>query len=195
MPKPVEFLFDVGSPTSYIAWTQLPGLAERTGSEIVYTPILLGGLFKASGNGSPTDSPNKTAYTLKDCQRFAAEYGVAFNPNPHFPVNTLMTMRAIAGAQQDGLFDAVAGAAFRAMWVDEEQLDNPNALERLADAAGVGVARLAHWIGDDTVKARLRANTDQAASRGAFGTPTFFVGTEMFFGQDRMDWVEAAALA
>jgi 2-hydroxychromene-2-carboxylate isomerase len=104
----------------------------------------------------------------------------------------MMAMRAIAGAQLSGDILPVMTAAFRAMWVGEKKLDDPNALEALADAAGVSVAQLARWISDDTVKGQLRANTDQAANRGAFGAPTFFVGDEMFFGQDRMAWIEEA---
>lgn len=190
MAKTVEILFDVGSPTAYLAWTQLPALLAETGADAIYTPILLGALFNASGNASPTDSAAKTAYILKDCARYAARQGVPFKPNPHFPVNTLMAMRAITGALRDGLLEPVLTAAFRAMWVDEANLADPNALETLAETAGVGVDRLVRWIGDDTVKAQLRANTDHAAQRGAFGAPTFFVGEEMFFGQDRMDWVK-----
>ena len=190
MTASVEFLFDVGSPTAYLAWTQLPGLIQRTGASIEYTPILLGGLFQASGNASPVDAPAKSAYILKDCARVASRADVLFKPNPHFPVNTMMAMRAVVGAQRDGALDAVLTAAFRAMWVGEQKLDDPNALEALADSAGVGIGQLAKWISSDTVKAQLRANTDHAAARGAFGAPTFFVGDEMFFGQDRIDWVE-----
>ncbi|MGZ0189805.1 MAG: DsbA family protein [Alphaproteobacteria bacterium] len=192
MTKLVEFIFDVGSPTAYLAWTQLPGLIQRTGADVKYTPVLLGGLFKASGNASPVESPAKAAYIAKDCERYAKKLGTLFKLNPHFPVNTMMVMRAVVGAQRSGDISPVLGAAFRAMWVGEKKLDDPNALEALADAAGVSVAQLARWISDDSVKGELRANTDQAAQRGAFGAPTFFIGDEMFFGQDRMDWVEEA---
>ena len=195
MPRTVEFMFDVGSPTAYLAWAQLPGLVDRTGAEIIYTPILLGGLFRASGNPPPIDTPAKSAYILRDCQRFARRLGVMFKPNPHFPVNTLMIMRAIAGAQRAGQLEPMLTAAFRAMWIGEQKLDDPNTLEALAEQTGIGVSTIAHWIGDETVKAILRKNTDEAARRGAFGAPTFFVGEEMFFGQDRMDWVEEALLA
>jgi len=119
MAKAVEFLFDVGSPTAYLAWTQLPGLAKRTGAKIEFTPILLGGLFKASGNASPVDTPAKAAYIARDCVRFAKKFGVVFKLNPHFPVNTVMAMRAIVGAKHAGKFADVANAAFRALWVGE----------------------------------------------------------------------------
>jgi 2-hydroxychromene-2-carboxylate isomerase len=192
MTKTIEFLFDVGSPTAYLAWTQLPSLAKRTGAEITLTPILLGGLFTGSGNHSPADVPAKRAYIATDCARYAAQYGVPFHLNPHFPVNTLMAMRAIAGAQLEGAMDDVAAAAFEAMWIDGMDLGDPTALEAFADKAGVSIDRFAGWISSDTAKAHLRANTDHAVERGAFGAPTFFAGGDMFFGQDRMDWVEAA---
>ena len=192
MTKAVEFLFDVGSPTAYLAWTQLSGLSQRTGAKIVYVPILLGGLFAASGNVSPASSAAKSAYILKDYARYARRLSVLFKPNPHFPVNTMMVMRAIAGAQRDGLLELVLTAAFRAMWVGGQKLDDPIVLETLAETAGISVSKLASWIGDDSIKALLRLNTEKAASRGAFGAPTFFIGDEMFFGQDRMDWLEEA---
>lgn len=189
MPHSIEFLFAVGSPTAYLAWTQLPGLAKRTGADIKLTPILLGGLFNGSGNHSPADVPSKRTYIAADCARF----GVPFNQNPHFPVNTLMAMRAVAGAAIEGTMDSIAAAAFEAMWIDGMNLDDPTELEAFADNAGIGIDKTAGWITSDTAKAHLRANTDNAVQRGAFGAPTFFVNNEMFFGQDRLDWVEAAA--
>lgn len=192
MTANVDFLFDVASPTAYLAWTQLPGLVERTGAHVNFTPVLLAGLYRGSGNVAPTESASKIAYIMLDCRRYARKFGAPFRPNPHFPVNSLMAMRAIAGAQRDGDFAEVMTAAFRALWVEGRKLDDPKALEAMAEAAGVGVARLAHWVGDDGVKAQLRANTEHAVARGAFGVPTFFVGDEIFFGQDRLDWVEAA---
>lgn len=195
MAREIEFVFDVGSPTAYLAWTQLPALKLKTGSEIKLTPVLLGGLFKASGNASPTDSASKTAYIAKDCARIARRLGVIFKLNPHFPVNTMIIMRAIVGAQRAGQLDPLLTAAFRAMWVGGQKLDDPVILEHISEQADIRVAKLASWIGDDSVKAQLRTNTDHAAKRGAFGAPTFFVGDEMFFGQDRMDWVADAATA
>lgn len=195
MAADIEFVFDVGSPTSYLAWTQLPGLAERAGAAIRLTPVLLAGLFKSSGNVSPTACPAKVAYIAKDCARFAERFGAPFALNPNSPVDTAMIMRAIVGAQRDGALEDVLAAAFKAMWVDGAKLDDPNVLEDVAESAGVGVAKLAGWISDESVKAHLRQNTEDAAARGAFGAPTFFVGDDMFFGQDRLEWVEAAARA
>lgn len=192
MPHSIEFLFDVGSPTAYLAWTQLPGLAKRTGTDIKLTPILLGGLFNGSGNHSPADVPAKRSYIAADCARFAERFGVPFHQNPHFPVNTLMAMRSIAGADLEGAMDVVAAAAFEAMWIDGVNLGDPTELETFANKSGIGIDAIAGWITSDTAKAHLRANTDNAVQRGAFGAPTFFVNNEMFFGQDRLDWVEAA---
>ena len=192
MPHSIEFLFDVGSPTAYLAWTQLPGLAKRTGAEIKLTPILLGGLFNGSGNHSPAVVPAKRSYIAADCARFAERFGVPFHQNPHFPVNTLMAMRAIAGADLEGAMDVVAAAAFEAMWIDGVNLGDPTELETFANKSGIGIDAIAGGITSDTAKAHLRANTDNAVQRDAFGAPTFFVNNEMFFGQDRLDGVEAA---
>lgn len=192
MAKTVEFLFDVGSPTAYLAWTQLPGLVKRTGAEVKLTPIQLSGVCTGAGNQSPGDVPAKRAYGMIDCARFAKHYGVPFNENPNIPLSTLMAMRAVAGADLAGDIQNVAAAAFEAMWIDGMNLGNPSALEAFAEKAGVGIDTFAGWISSDTAKAHLRANTDQAVACGAFGAPTFFVGDEMFFGQDRLDWVEAA---
>lgn len=195
MARTAEFLFDVVSPTAYLAWAALDDLKANTGADIQMTPILLGGLFQASQNASPVDTPAKSAYIMRDCVRMAGKRGVPFNPNPHFPLSTVMVMRAIIGASRDGDAAPLTAAAFKAMWVDQQKLDDPNALEMLADQAGIPVATLAGWISSDSVKAELRHNTDDAAQRGAFGAPTFFVGEEMFFGQDRMDWVAEALTA
>ena len=136
-------LFDVGSPTAYLAWTQLPGLAKRTGAEIKLTPILLGGLFNGSGNHSPAVVPAKRSYIAADCARFAERFGVPFHQNPHFPVNTLMAMRAIAGADLEGAMDVVAAAAFEAMWIDGVNLGDPTELETFANKSGIGIDAIA----------------------------------------------------
>jgi len=120
---------------------------------------------------------------------------VPFNRNPHFPLNSVMIMRALVGAQRDGAFGEQLAHAYNARWVEGRKLDDPTVIETVAEASGVGVGALARWVGDESVKAVLRRNTDSAAARGAFGAPTFFVGDEMVFGQDRLDGVEAAALA
>lgn len=193
MAASIEFLFDVASPTAYLAWTQLPELAARTGAEITSVPILLTELFKASGNVGAAASPAKVAYVARDCARHAERYGVPFEVNPNFPVDTVMIMRAIVGAGEAGDAGPLTAAAFSAMWVEGKKLDDPNVLEQVANSADVPVAKLAGWISNDSVKARLRRNTQHAAVRGTFGAPTFFVGEEMFFGQDRLDWVAAVA--
>lgn len=192
MAKTVEFLFDVGSPTSYLAWAQLPGLVQRTGAGVHFVPVLLSGIYSGSGNASPKSVPAKRAYKMAEAANFAKRYSLPFQENPHPSLSTLLLMRAITGAQMAGKMADVLSVAFKAMWVDGVKVDDPNVLEELAEAAGVGIDQFAHWVSDDGVKAQLRANTDHAIERGVFDVPTFFVDDEMFYGQDRMNWVEEA---
>jgi 2-hydroxychromene-2-carboxylate isomerase len=188
MAKQVEFIFDYGSPFSYLADTQLPALAARTGAEIVYRPILLGAIFKATGNASPISVPAKGKYMRLELARWARRWKVEFSSNPHFPINTIKLMRGAIAAQMQGRFEAYHPAAFRAMWVDGVNLGEPGQVRALCERAGIDPAS----IEGDTIKDRLRANTDEAVARGAFGAPTFFVGDDMFWGNDRLEWVEAA---
>ena len=194
MTKRVEFFFDVGSPTTYLAWTQLPKLCADAGAELVYRPMLLGGVFQATGNASPANVPAKGHYMNDDMARFARRYGVPLAMNPFFPINTLTLMRGAAGAQlrAPARFDAYLRAVFHAMWVDPQNLNDPaSAAKALADA-GFDPAEVMGWADDVGVKAALRATTEEAIGRGVFGAPTMFVGTEMFFGQDRLDFVREA---
>lgn len=192
MGREVEFFFDYGSPASYLAWTQLPGLAKRTGATVRHRPMLLGGVFKATGNSAPGNVPAKGAWMQQDLRRFAARYGVPFARNPHFPVNTLGLMRGAAAAQEDGLLDAYSAAVFPAMWVEGRNMGEPAVLAEVLAAAGIDAARLLARAAEDEVKQALKRTTDEAVGRGVFGAPTFFVGSEMFFGQDRLDFVEEA---
>ena len=192
MSKTVEFIFDVGSPTAYLAWTQLPGLFERTGAQLVLRPILLGGVFKATGNAPPGTVPAKGSYMLRDLARYAERYQVALNFNPHFPVNTLLPMRVASAAQGTEQEEVVVTALFDAMWKAPCKLSEQDEVARVLEAAGLDAR---HWLsraGDDAVKDSLKTNTEAAVKRGVFGAPTLFVGEEMFFGQDRLDFVEAA---
>lgn len=195
MGKTVEFLFDVGSPASYIAFKRLPAIAERTGSEIDYQPFLLGGVFKATGNHSPAEVPAKGAWTGRDLARFAAKYGVPFERNPHFPINTLHLMRGAAGLQGDPRFMAYLEAVFEAMWRTPRNLGDPAELPPVLARAGLEVEEFRNLIEAEDTKARLKATTERAVARGAFGAPTFFVDGELYFGQDRLDWVEDALAA
>ena len=192
MSKQVEFFFDVGSPASYLAWTQIAKLAQRHDAEVVYQPMLLGGVFKATGNASPATIPAKGRYTRVDFLRFARRYGVPFAHNPFFPINTMQLMRGAAAYLGTERFVPYVEAVFQAMWVDGKDMGNPEVLAEVLAGAGFDTAELLQKLNDPAVKDRLRQITEQAIERGVFGAPTLFVGDEMFFGQDRLDFVEEA---
>ncbi|MCJ1883316.1 2-hydroxychromene-2-carboxylate isomerase [Pseudomonas sp. LA21] len=194
MSKSVEFYFDFGSPTTYLAYTQLPKICAETGAELVYRPVLLGGVFQATGNASPIAIPAKGRYTLIDMLRFARRYGVPLKMNPHFPINTLTLMRAAAGIQmrQPERFEALLACVFKGMWVDALNLGDPAVLGPLLAEAGFDPQALLALTAEQEVKDALKANTEAAIKRGMFGAPTMFVGDEMFFGQDRLDFVREA---
>lgn len=192
MRKSIEFFFDVGSPATYVAWTQLAALAQRTGAEIIYKPMLLGGVFKATGNQSPAMIPTKARYMLVDLQRAADYYQTPFNFNPYFPVNTLMLMRGAVAYMDTPRFHDYIGAIFTALWVDGKDLTTPEGVAEALLSAGFDSAEVFDLCEQDAVKDRLKAITNEAIERHVFGAPTFFVGDEMFFGQDRLDYVERA---
>jgi 2-hydroxychromene-2-carboxylate isomerase len=194
MSKTVEFFFDVGSPTSYLAWTQLPALCARLGATLVYRPTLLGGVFQATGNASPASIAAKGRYMNDDLARYARRYGVPLVVNPHFPINTLMLMRGAAGIQlrMPARFDAYLRGVFEAMWVAGLNLNDPTVAAQALTAAGFDPAEIIALTADAAVKVALRATTDEAVARGAFGAPTMFVGDTMFFGQDRLEFVSEA---
>ncbi|MCP8466879.1 2-hydroxychromene-2-carboxylate isomerase [Pseudomonas sp. ZM23] len=194
MSKSVEFYFDFGSPTSYLAYTQLPAICAETGAELVYRPVLLGGVFQATGNSSPIAVPAKGRYTMIDIDRFARRYGVPLKMNPHFPINTLTLMRAATGVQmrQPERFEALLACVFKGMWVDALNLGDPAVLGPLLAGAGFDPQALLALSADQEVKDALKANTEAAIKRGMFGAPTMFVGNDMFFGQDRLDFVREA---
>ncbi len=190
----VEFLFDVGSPASYLAWTQLPALCAAAGAELVVRPMLLGGVFQTTGNASPATVPAKGRYTFIDLSRCARRYGVTLRTNPHFPINTLVLMRAVVGVQTHAAdrLPAFLAALFTAIWVDGLNAGDPAVASKLLIDAGFDPAQVFAWAAQAEVKATLRATTDEAVARGVFGAPTMFVGGEMFFGQDRLDFVREA---
>ncbi len=191
MTKQVEFFFDVGSPTAYLAYTRLPKIAAAAGATIVWRPMLLGGVFKATGNASPAAVPAKGRWMNEDIARWAARYGVPFVHNPHFPINTLTLMRGATAIQwrQPEDFERYLDAVFAGMWQTARNLADPVELQRLLEAAGFDAGAFAALVADPEVKARLVATTEEAVARGVFGAPTFFIGTQMFFGQDRLDFV------
>ena len=195
--RTVEYFFDVGSPTAYLAWTQLPKIAAETGATIAWRPMLLGGVFKATGNASPVTVPAKGRWMNDDIARWARRYGVPFAFNPHFPINTLTLMRGATGLQMRRPADLprYLDVVERAMWETSKDLADPAVLAATLAAAGFDADEFAALVADPEVKARLIATTDEAVARGVFGAPTFFVGDAMFFGQDRLDFVREALLA
>jgi len=195
MPRRLEFFFDYVSPFSYLANSQLPALAKRTGAELVYRPILLGGVMQATGNQPPATLPARAKYMPKDIARWVRRYGVPFGFNTNFPMNTLQAMRAALVAQDDGSFPTYHAALFRAAWAEPVNLADANLLADVIAKAGLDAEVLLARASTDAIKERLKANTAEAVVRGAFGAPTFFVGDEMFFGNDRLDFVEEALRA
>ncbi|WP_457787180.1 DsbA family protein [Pseudomonas sp. PL-6] len=194
MSKSVEFFFDLGSPASYLAHTQLPAICRDSGAALVYRPMLLGGVFQATGNASPALIPAKGRYMLRDLARFAERYGVAMRFNPHFPLNTLSLMRLVVAIQlyQPERLAAGLQALFQAIWVDGLNLGEPAKVAEVLTAAGFDAEALQAQIAEQEVKDALKATTEEAVKRGVFGAPTCFVGGEMFFGQDRLDFVREA---
>ena len=190
----VEFFYDYGSPYSYLADSRLAGLEARTGAEVIYRPMLLGGVFKATGNQSPFAEPveAKRRYFSTELRRCVSRLGVAFEQNPHFPINTLGLMRTAHAALALDVFESFHAAIFRAFWTAGADLGSPEVIVEVLDAAGLRGREIVDAAGSDESKAALRATTDEAVERGVFGAPTFFVGEEMFFGNDRMEWVEDA---
>lgn len=197
MSKTVEFFFDVGSPAAYLAWKQLPEVCREAGAAIAYKPMLLGGVFQATGNHSPTTVPAKGRYMMDDLGRFAARYGVAFQQNPHFPINTLMLMRGAAGLQmrEPARFVPYVNAVYSAIWADAKNMNDPATVGAVLQAAGFDPGALLAMSGEQAVKDRLKAITQEAVERGVFGAPTFFVDGQMHWGQDRLDFVQQALKA
>ncbi|TAJ36966.1 MAG: 2-hydroxychromene-2-carboxylate isomerase [Reyranella sp.] len=192
MARTLEFYFDYGSPYSYLADTQVEAIAKRAGATLARKPMLLGGVFKATGNHSPAEMPQKSAWSGFDMPMWARHYGVPFQRNPFFPVNTLALMRGAAAAQIDGLFERYHPAIYKAMWVDGRNLNDINEVASVLTAAGLDAAKIGARIQDQDVKDRLKATTEEAVARGVFGAPTSFVDNMMFFGNDRLPFVELA---
>ena len=193
----LEFFFDVGSPASYLAWTQLGAIVRDTGATVIYQPMLLGGVFQATGNASPATVPAKGDYTFIDLQRYARRYGVPMARNPNFPINTLPYMRAITGMQMHHAerLEHFTNTVFEALWVHALNFNDPAVAGATLAEAGYPPELVQGLIADPQVKARLKAVTDVAVERGVFGAPTIFVGGEIFWGQDRLDWVKEALQA
>ena len=192
--KSFEFWFDFGSSASYLAWTQLPALETATGAKSVLKPMLLGAVFQATGNQSPANIPAKGNYIFADFERFAKRYGVPFKRNPYFPINTLLLMRGaiVLQMQGDARFMDYCRAVFNAIWVDSLNMNDPAMAAEVLRKAGFDAQTLVALANEQTTKDALKAATQKAVDRGVFGAPTFFVGDQMFWGQDRLDFVEEA---
>ena len=193
-PKLIEFFFDFGSPTSYLAYTQLPRIAAESGAQLRLRPMLLGGVFKATGNASPVTVPAKGRWMSSDMPRWAQHYGVPFAFNPAFPINTLTLMRGAAGMQlrQPERLAAYCDAIYSALWQHQQNLGDPAVLAATLAAAGFDAEAFLALVADPEVKAALVATTEEAVARGVFGAPTCFVRGQMHFGQDRLHFVRAA---
>ncbi|WP_374452272.1 2-hydroxychromene-2-carboxylate isomerase [Phenylobacterium sp.] len=195
MTKTVEFIFDFGSPNAYLAYTVLQDIARRTGAQVVLTPCLLGGIFKITGNQAPMTAfggvQGKLAYEALETKRFVARHKLdRYQFNPHFPVNTLLIMRGLVAARRLGVEQTYLDTVMAAMWERGLKMDDPQVVAAALAEAGLDAKAILEATQDPDVKAELMANTEQAAARGAFGIPTFFVGDEMFFGKERLDQVE-----
>ena len=197
MSKTVEYYFDFGSPAAYLASTQLSALAAQTGATVVWRPMLLGGVFVATGNHSPASVPAKGKYIFGDFARFAKRYGVPLKINPFFPINTITLMRIAVGLQlrNDPRFMDYCTAMYRAIWVEAQNMNDATIVATVLQAAGFDAPALLALASEQGVKDKLKADTEAAVARGIFGAPTFFVGDQMFWGQDRLDFVREALAA
>jgi 2-hydroxychromene-2-carboxylate isomerase len=192
MSQHVEFFFDYGSPFSYLADTQLATLAQRTGATIVYRPMLLGAVLKETGNASPMAVPAKGRYMGVELQRWAKHYGVPFVANKFFPMNTMRLMRGAVAVQQADCFAEYHRTIYPAFWVDNANLGELEVMRSVLVKAGLNADLILARIEEPDVKEQLRLNTEEAVRRGVFGAPTFFVGEAMFWGNDRLTFVEEA---
>ena len=194
-PPAPQFMFDFGSPNAFLSHEAIPAIEQRTGVKFEYVPVLLGGIFKATNNKSPAETlagvKNKPEFMRLETERFVRRFGVKpYAWNPFFPVNTLNLMRAAVAAQLEGVFAKYVDAAFHHMWVEPKKMDDPEVAAKALTASGLDAAKLLARSQEPEVKAKLIENTQAAVERGAFGSPTFFVGQEMFFGKEQLREVE-----
>jgi len=196
----LEFHFDFGSPNAYLAHLVIPEIERRTGTKFEYVPVLLGGVFKLTGNRSPGEAfagiKNKLDYDRLETARFLTRHGIAnFRHNPFFPVNTLTVMRGAIAAQRLGVFERYVGEIYQHMWSEPKKLDDVAVWQAVLREAGFAAERFGELVQDAKIKEELLVNTEQSVARGTFGSPTFFVDDEIFFGKDRLRDVEEAILA
>lgn len=191
----IEFHFDFGSPNAYLSHRAIPSIEERTGARFEYVPVLLGGVFKATGNVSPAVSlqgiRNKPEYQALETRRFCEEHAIRdFAPNPHFPVNTLLVMRGAIAAGRQGCFERYVDEVYRYMWSDPRKMDDPDVVRAALVESGLDADALLAATQDPEVKQELIRNTEASVERGVFGSPSFFVDGALFFGKDRLEAVE-----
>ena len=190
--KNIEFYFDFGSPASYLAWTQLPKIAEENNANLIMIPMLLGGVFKATGNNSPATIASKGKWMNKDLKRHADMYGVKFVLNEFFPINTLYLMRGALAAKKLEIFYKYVEGIYLGIWVKNLNLGDTSILKSYLEELKINSDRVFELSQNDEVKNELIKNTEEAVKRGVFGAPSIFVGEEMYFGQDRLNFVEKA---
>jgi 2-hydroxychromene-2-carboxylate isomerase len=192
MTQSVDFYYDFGSPAAYLAWTQIPAICAAAGATVNYRPVLLGGLFKATGNETPINVVPKGAWMFDDLARHAARYGAPFEMNPHFIINTLPIMRGAIWALETGCIEAYNKAMYEATWAHGRNTGDAAEIGAIVTEAGLDAAAMAEAIQTPEIKQGLIDITTEAVERGAFGAPTMFVHGEMHFGQDRIEWVREA---
>ena len=190
-----EFHFDFGSPNAYLSHMVIPGIEARTGTPFTYVPVLLGGVFKLTNNRSPVEAfggiKNKLAFMEKETQRFLKRHGItAYKRNPFFPVNTLAIMRGAVAADMDGKLKSYVDAVFHHMWAEPKKMDDPAVIKAALTSSGFDADKLMARTQDAEVKDKLLAQTSASVERGTFGSPTFYVGDEIFFGKDQLRDVE-----
>lgn len=192
MSKTIDFYYDYISPASYFAWVRLQELCERTGASINYKPMLLGGIFKANGNTSPITVPAKWEWIKRDFAKTAEYFGIPYQLNPHFIFSTVNVMRGALWALSAGRIEDYNRAMYQAAWADGKDLSDADTVKAVLEEAGFDAAEVLEAMTQPEIKQALITATTDAAERGVFGAPTMFVGDELFFGQDRLDFVERA---
>jgi len=192
--KDFDYYFDFGSLASYLAHTQLPQLCAATQATVHFYPMLLGAVFKATGNASPMSVPAKGKYALVDFKRYARQYGVPLRFNPYFPIITTPLMRMVTGLQMrsDTRFQEFMDVIFKAIWIDALDMNQPEVIADVLTKAHFDPMSLMDLANEQATKDQLKEVTNRAVERGVFGAPTFFVGEEMFWGQDRIEQVKIA---
>ncbi len=194
-----KFIFDFGSPKTYLVYKLLPGIEKRTKTKAKYVPVLLGGIFKSTNNVSPIESfktvPAKGKYDDLDTARFIKKHDIAFNFNSNFPINTLNLMRGAIFAQENGIFDKYVEVVFKSMWVDNKKMDDLEVVQNTLLENGLPVKEIFEGTQDQKIKDKLIKNTSEAVEKGIFGAPSMLVEDELFFGKESLQDVEGLILS